>query len=65
MKPNSVLYISFGRVARLSMKQIKKIAYGLEPSDQSFIWVVGNNLNSSKNEETGSEYWVQSVPVTH
>jgi abscisate beta-glucosyltransferase len=25
MKPNSVLYISFGRVAHLSMKQIKKL----------------------------------------
>jgi abscisate beta-glucosyltransferase len=56
---NKVLYVSFERVSRLSMKQIKEIAYGLEPSDQSFIWVVGNNLNSSKNEETGSENWVQ------
>jgi abscisate beta-glucosyltransferase len=59
MKLNSILYLSFRRVTRLSMKQIKEIAYGLEPSNQSLIWVVENNLNSSKNEETGSENWVQ------
>ncbi|PNY04438.1 abscisate beta-glucosyltransferase-like protein [Trifolium pratense] len=37
---------------------IKEIAYGLEASDQSFIWVVGKFINSSKQEETCSENWV-------
>ncbi|MCI36789.1 abscisate beta-glucosyltransferase-like, partial [Trifolium medium] len=35
--------------------EIKEIAYGLEASDQSFIWVVGKIINSSKQEETCSE----------
>ncbi|KAL5058253.1 hypothetical protein RYX36_029857 [Vicia faba] len=40
-KPNeSVLYVSFGSLTRLSHEQIVEIAYGLQNSSHNFIWVV-------------------------
>ncbi|EEF43646.1 UDP-glucosyltransferase, putative [Ricinus communis] len=50
-KPNSVLYVCFGTVAKFSDCQLLEIALGLEASGQNFIWVV----RSEKNEE---EKWL-------
>ncbi|XP_004492196.1 hydroquinone glucosyltransferase [Cicer arietinum] len=37
---NSVLYVSFGSGGTLSLRQINELAYGLELSDQRFLWVL-------------------------
>ncbi|CAK8542039.1 unnamed protein product [Lathyrus sativus] len=50
-KPNeSVLYVSFGSLTRLSHEQIVEIAYGLENSSHNFIWVVRENHNNEDEE---------------
>lgn len=37
---NSVIFVSFGTTSLISDKQIKEIAFGLEGSEQKFIWVL-------------------------
>ncbi|KAK6922761.1 UDP-glucuronosyl/UDP-glucosyltransferase [Dillenia turbinata] len=47
----SVLYVSFGSGGTMSVKQITELAFGLEQSQQRFIWVlrkpVENNADAS------------------
>ncbi|KAJ8427533.1 hypothetical protein Cgig2_019952 [Carnegiea gigantea] len=38
--PNSVLYVSFGTVAVISKEQLMEVAWGLEKSEQLFLWVI-------------------------
>ncbi|PRQ23006.1 putative flavonol 3-O-glucosyltransferase [Rosa chinensis] len=48
-KPNSVVYICFGSMTKFSDCQLIEIAFGLEASQQQFIWVV-NKENNDKEE---------------
>ncbi|KAK2991554.1 hypothetical protein RJ640_016589 [Escallonia rubra] len=50
-KPNSVVYLCFGSVARFSDWQLNETAMGLEASGQHFIWVT-----RQEKEEDGSEH---------
>ncbi|KAK7256448.1 hypothetical protein RIF29_29898 [Crotalaria pallida] len=39
-QPKSVIYVSFGSGGTLSQEQLDELAYGLELSNQKFLWVV-------------------------
>ncbi|XP_059644160.1 scopoletin glucosyltransferase-like [Cornus florida] len=49
-KPNSVIYVCFGSIAKFSTSQLCEIAMGLENSGQQFIWVVRKGGNQEGNE---------------
>ncbi|MCL7030856.1 hypothetical protein MKW94_027284 [Papaver nudicaule] len=48
-EPNSVLYVSFGSVSRVSNNQLLELAMGLESSGYPFIWVVRQIKNDDEN----------------
>ncbi|KAM3743258.1 hypothetical protein ACB098_07G130800 [Castanea mollissima] len=50
-KPNSVVYVCFGRIANFSDSQLMEIAMGLEASGQQFIWVVRKGKNEKEEED--------------
>ncbi|GAU20249.1 hypothetical protein TSUD_353130 [Trifolium subterraneum] len=53
-KPNdSVLYVSFGSLTRLSHAQIVEITHGLENSGHNFIWVVRKKDEDGDEDEDG------------
>ncbi|GLJ50030.1 hypothetical protein SUGI_1064180 [Cryptomeria japonica] len=45
---SSVLYVSFGSIAVMSMKQLQELALGLEASEQPFLWVLRPDIAEGK-----------------
>ncbi|XP_004252755.1 nuatigenin 3-beta-glucosyltransferase isoform X1 [Solanum lycopersicum] len=57
-EPNSVVYICFGSMGRFSDAQLTEIAFALEASNSSFLWVVRKGNEPQENEQ---ENWMPSI----
>ncbi|KAK7315162.1 hypothetical protein VNO77_33695 [Canavalia gladiata] len=47
----SVVFLSFGSMGRFSKVQLREIAFGLEKSEQRFLWVLRSELHGDDSEE--------------
>uniref|UniRef100_A0ACD5YIQ7 Uncharacterized protein n=1 Tax=Avena sativa TaxID=4498 RepID=A0ACD5YIQ7_AVESA len=55
--PDSVVYVSFGSVARKLPKQLFEIGHGLEDSGKPFLWVV----KESELASSEARVWIQAM----
>lgn len=44
MEPNSVIYVNFGSITRMSSLQLTEFAWGLANSEQNFLWAIRPDL---------------------
>ncbi|CAI9118866.1 OLC1v1020493C1 [Oldenlandia corymbosa var. corymbosa] len=59
--PNSVLFVSFGSSTTLSDEEIKEMAFGLEKSEQNFLWVLRDADKGDLFTEEGGDDQVKEV----
>ena len=52
---SSVLYVSFGSMARMSKAQIDEIAMGLLESEQTFLWVVRPGILNNSDQDANDD----------
>jgi hypothetical protein len=50
-EPNSVLFVSFGSAAKVSVEQMKAFALGLERSRHAFLWVIRSDAMCAMDAE--------------
>ncbi|KAL9271289.1 UDP-glycosyltransferase 76E2-like protein [Drosera capensis] len=55
-KPESVLYLSFGSLAKITTPEFMEVVWGLEASEQPFLWVIRPGL------VIGGQSWDQLLP---
>lgn len=61
MKPKSVVYVSFGSLTHVKPTQLMEIGFGLEASNQPFVWVIKNIEKSQAVDEWLSEGFEERV----
>ncbi|KAL2236860.1 UNVERIFIED_CONTAM: UDP-glycosyltransferase 74E2 [Sesamum indicum] len=62
-QPESVVYVSFGSLAKLGEEQMEELAWGLRLSNKHFLWVVRSSEESKLPKDFAKESWEMGLIV--